>query len=71
MTRALLFALVLTSASPGSSGEVATPAKYPRVVTELRLRAQTETIPTTTFFTPKTDGIYRVSAYMGGTVPGT
>jgi len=51
MTRALVFARVLTSAFPGSSGQVATPAKYPRVVTELRLGTQTETIPTTTFFT--------------------
>lgn len=39
-------------------------------MTELRLRGQTETIPMTTFFTPKTDGIYRVSAYMVVTVPG-
>jgi hypothetical protein len=61
MSRVLLFALMLTAASMTSFGQAATPAKYPCIVTDLRLTAQTETIPMTTFFTPKTDGIYRVS----------
>jgi hypothetical protein len=70
MSRVLLFALMLTATSMTSFGQAATPAKYPHIVTDLRLTAQTETIPITTFFTPKTDGIYRVSAYMVVTLPG-
>ncbi|HYU46258.1 MAG TPA: hypothetical protein VEK84_08795 [Terriglobales bacterium] len=71
MIRALLFALMLTSASLNGFGQAATSAKYPRVVTELSVTRQSETIPITPFFTPKTDGIYQVSAYMVVTVPGT
>jgi hypothetical protein len=64
MGRALLFTLLVTSASLNTFGQAATSAKYPRVVTELSVTKQSETIPMTTFYTPKTNGIYRVSAYM-------
>jgi hypothetical protein len=70
MSRVLLFALMLTATSMTSFGQAATPAKYPRTVTDLRLTAQTETISMTTFFTPKTDGIYQVSALRGGNSSG-
>lgn len=49
MSRVLLFALMLTATSMTSFGQAATPAKYPRIVTDLRLTAQTETIPMTRF----------------------
>jgi hypothetical protein len=42
---------------------------YPRVVAQVVLKGQTAAIPTTTIFTPKSDGLYRISAYGVTTVP--
>jgi hypothetical protein len=69
MSTVLLFALMLTATSMTSFGQATTPDKYPRTVTDLRLTAQTETISMTTFFTPKTDGIYQFLHYVVVTLP--
>jgi hypothetical protein len=37
---------------------------YPRIVGTVSLPGQTEAIPTTTIFTPKNSGLFRISIYM-------
>jgi hypothetical protein len=48
-----------------------TPYPYPSIMATVRQTGQTSSIPTTTIFTPKQDGLYRASAYMTMTTPGT
>ncbi|MBA3913082.1 MAG: hypothetical protein H0X25_04325 [Acidobacteriales bacterium] len=43
---------------------------YPRFVAKLALKNQTTDIPVTTLFTPKLDGLYRVSTYLVVSIPG-
>ena len=40
------------------------PAPYPHAVKNVILKGQTAAIPATTLFTPRKDGLYRVSVYM-------
>jgi hypothetical protein len=42
---------------------------YPRVVAKVSLTGQTAVIPTTTIFTPKASGLYRISVYGAMTKP--
>jgi hypothetical protein len=42
---------------------------YPRVVATVALTDQTAEIPTTTLFTPQSDGLYRISSYGVVTAP--
>jgi len=43
--------------------------KFPEVVAQVSLAGQTNPIPTTTIFTPNTDGLFRISVYWANTVP--
>lgn len=49
---------------------VASAQNNPRFVAKLALKSQTKDIPVTTLFTPKADGLYRVSTYLVVAVPG-
>lgn len=60
--------LVLLAAAASCFGQTAGPA-YPRVVATVSLTGQTASIPTTTIFTPKKSGLYRVSVYGAMTTP--
>jgi hypothetical protein len=44
---------------------------FPTVVASVKLTGQTTTIPQTVLFTPTTDGMFRINAYMVTTVPKT
>jgi hypothetical protein len=60
--------LVLLAASASCFGQSSVPL-YPRVVAKVSLTGQTAAIPTTTIFTPKANGLYRISAYGAMTTP--
>ena len=42
---------------------------FPRVVAQVALTGQTMPIPTTTLFTPKKNGLFRISTYAAMTTP--
>jgi hypothetical protein len=65
----LLVAFGLVAAR--STGTPAPNATSPVILKKLVLKNQTASIPTTTLFTPATGGLFRVSAYMTQTSPGT
>src|SRR6516225_4402115 len=62
----LLGFLVLCFGTNGSNAFVG-----PKVIARVNLKNQTSTIPTTTVFTPTQSGLYRASAYMTMTTPGS
>jgi hypothetical protein len=61
--------LVVTADKASASAYVAIPSA-PAVVATIALYNQTANIPTTTLFTPATNGLYRFTAYMAETVAG-
>jgi hypothetical protein len=66
----LLAAFVFTS---GNRSADASPTTLPSpvIVARVALLGQTATIPTTTLFTPKVSGLFRISAYLAMTTQGT
>lgn len=64
-----LFAPVLLALFAANLGRTAaqednTTLYSPRIVAQVALTNQTQPIPLTTIFTPKSDGLFRISAYM-------
>jgi len=67
-SKAFLAALSLALLASGFGQTAAkkgnTTPKSPRIVAQVALTNQTQPIPLTTIFTPKSDGLFRISAYM-------
>lgn len=64
--------LLLLAISNTKFAGASPPARHsPEIVASVELTGQTTAIPSTTLFTPKTDGLYRISAYMTLTAVGT
>jgi len=63
--------LILAIWSAMSVVALAQCAAMPCVVATTSLTKQTHGIPPTTFFTPATDGMFRISAYLGTTKAAT
>lgn len=64
------YRLVVKAANASATSSVAISAA-PNTVAQVVLKGQTTTIPTTTIFTPQSDGLYRISGYGTTTVPGS
>jgi hypothetical protein len=65
----LLAIIVFTSGNkPADASAVGLPS--PVIVAKVALTGQTAEIPTTTLFTPKDAGVYRISAYLSMTTRG-
>jgi hypothetical protein len=66
LTATVCLLVLLPASGPNSLGQN-TAITYPHVVASVHLTNLTDPITTTTLFTPKQGGLYRISAYM--TVP--
>jgi hypothetical protein len=63
--------LLLVALAIGFARDVSDAPAGPRVIARISLANQTAAIPTTTVFTPADSGLFRASAYMTMTTPGT
>ncbi len=67
-SRALLAAVFLALLASGfgqtAAKEGNTTSQSPLIVAQVALTNQTQPIPLTTIFTPKSNGLFRISAYM-------
>ena len=70
---AAAFLLAVFAITLGNRFAAAIPAGpvSPTIVASRQLTGRTTMIPTTTLFTPSANGLYRVSAYISMTTPGT
>src|SRR5260221_9205778 len=68
----LLAMFALTSGNkPAYADNAKLQAQVPTIVAQVALMEQDAAIPTTILFKPKTSGLYRISAYLAMTMPGT
>jgi hypothetical protein len=64
------YRLVVKAGKPSATSYVAIPSA-PAVVETIALFNQTTGVPVITLFTPKVDGLYRLTIYLAETVPGS
>jgi len=62
---------VMVAVQRSSHAAPLTHPQVPKIIAKVALTGQTAAIPTTTIFTPTQTGLYRISAYLTVTQPGT